>query len=249
MAHHCPIIRCFDWNEYGHVAADCPDKIPQSGTPAHHGKHHSSVRHQTRSTSQHNHRDWNRFSRSRSHLCTHRYRSHSQNTSQMSHSRSIMDAPTEAHHATDTQTLIITNGIHHIGGLPHIEALLHILETALGLDHILCIKLVKQQILNLHTALSRHHGNTRLRNIKGHHWWPPIWLLQFWWTIQWFRGGFKLRKPSLSTASHEWGGLPAAEIITVACITDCPTITVHAGKHYKALVNSGAMISLLRYSK
>ena len=36
----------------------------------------------------------------------------------------ITDAPTEAHHATDTQTLIVTNGTHHIGGLPHIEALL-----------------------------------------------------------------------------------------------------------------------------
>ena len=29
---------------------------------------------------------------------------------------------------------------------------------------------------------------------------------------------------------------------------DCPTITVHAGKCYKALINSGAAILLLRYS-
>ena len=29
---------------------------------------------------------------------------------------------------------------------------------------------------------------------------------------------------------------------------DCPTITVHAGKHYKALIDSGAARSLLRYS-
>ena len=29
---------------------------------------------------------------------------------------------------------------------------------------------------------------------------------------------------------------------------DCPTITVHAGAHYKALIDSGAAISLLRYS-
>ena len=29
---------------------------------------------------------------------------------------------------------------------------------------------------------------------------------------------------------------------------DCPTITVHAGRHYKALINSGAAISLLQYS-
>ena len=30
--------------------------------------------------------------------------------------------------------------------------------------------------------------------------------------------------------------------------TDCPTITVKAGKCYKALIDSGAAISLLRYS-
>ena len=29
---------------------------------------------------------------------------------------------------------------------------------------------------------------------------------------------------------------------------DCPTITVHAGKCYKALIDSGAAISLIRYS-
>ena len=32
MACYCPHIRCFDSNNYGHVAADCPDKIPPSGT-------------------------------------------------------------------------------------------------------------------------------------------------------------------------------------------------------------------------
>ena len=36
--------------------------------------------------------------------------------------------------------------------------------------------------------------------------------------------------------------------ITVAHIMDCPTIMVHAGKCYKALINSGAYISLLQYS-
>ena len=29
---------------------------------------------------------------------------------------------------------------------------------------------------------------------------------------------------------------------------DCHTITVHAGKHYKALIDLGAAISLIRYS-
>ena len=56
MACHFPNIRCFNCDEYRHVAADCPDKIPLSGTPACHRKHHSSMRHWTRSTSKHNHR-------------------------------------------------------------------------------------------------------------------------------------------------------------------------------------------------
>ena len=49
-------------------------------------------------------------------------------------------------------------------------------------------------------------------------------------------------------SSHKWGELPNKDTITVAHITDCPTITVHAGKHYKALIDSEATISLLRYS-
>ena len=43
-------------------------------------------------------------------------------------------------------------------------------------------------------------------------------------------------------------GHPEETTITVAHITDCPTITVHAGKCYKALIDFGATISLLRYS-
>ena len=38
------------------------------------------------------------------------------------------------------------------------------------------------------------------------------------------------------------------ETITIACKMDCPTITVYSAKCYKALINSGAAISLLRYS-
>ena len=49
-------------------------------------------------------------------------------------------------------------------------------------------------------------------------------------------------------SSHKWGGLPKKDTVTVAHITDCPTITVYAGKCYKALIDSGAAISLLRYS-
>ena len=54
--------------------------------------------------------------------------------------------------------------------------------------------------------------------------------------------------PSLSNGSIEWEGPPVEETTTVVHIMDCPTITVHAGKWYKALIDSGAAISLLRYS-
>ena len=58
----------------------------------------------------------------------------------------------------------------------------------------------------------------------------------------------QIKEPSLSNAPHQQGGLPMEESVTVACILDCPTIMVHAGKHYKALIDSGANISLLHYS-
>ena len=44
------------------------------------------------------------------------------------------------------------------------------------------------------------------------------------------------------------GGPNAQEALTMACIMECPTITVHVGKNYKALIDSGAPISLLHHS-
>ena len=57
----------------------------------------------------------------------------------------------------------------------------------------------------------------------------------------------KLKEPSLSSAPHEWGA-NAEETVTMAQIMVCPTITVHTSKCYKTLINSGAAISLIRYS-
>ena len=36
MAYYYPHIWCYDCDNYGHVTMDCPDKVPPSGTPAHH---------------------------------------------------------------------------------------------------------------------------------------------------------------------------------------------------------------------
>ena len=59
---------------------------------------------------------------------------------------------------------------------------------------------------------------------------------------------FKLIEPSPSSDPHEQEGLSSNKHVTIALIMDCPTITVHAGKCYKALIDSGAAISLVRYS-
>ena len=60
-------------------------------------------------------------------------------------------------------------------------------------------------------------------------------------------GHLKWRSP-LSVVHPMNGGSNTQEAITVACIMHCPSITVHTGKCYKALINSGAAISLLQYS-
>ena len=52
--------------------------------------------------------------------------------------------------------------------------------------------------------------------------------------------------PSPTTHSHR--GPSSNDKITIAHITDCPTVTVHAAKHYQALIDSGAAISLIRHS-
>ena len=105
IACHYLNIRCFDCNEYRHIAADCPDRIPPSGTPAHHKRHHSNTRHHTRSTSRYHHRDRCRYNRSRSQSHSYRYRSHSHNNLHRSHFRSYHRCPhrsTLCHHHSST---------------------------------------------------------------------------------------------------------------------------------------------------
>ena len=48
---------------------------------------------------------------------------------------------------------------------------------------------------------------------------------------------------------HDQGEASSNKNVTIVFITDCPTITVHAGKCYKALIDSGSAISLVRYSR
>ena len=52
MACYCPHIWCFDCDNYRHVAMDCLDMIPPSGTPACHKSNITTNRH-NRSASRH----------------------------------------------------------------------------------------------------------------------------------------------------------------------------------------------------
>ena len=96
MACYCPHIWCYDCDNYGHVAMDCPDKIPPSGTPAHHQMNNtersrrSSSRHPSHTRhSCHDQRDRSRFSHSRSRPHDYRYRSNSRHDHCRNHSSSF----------------------------------------------------------------------------------------------------------------------------------------------------------------
>ena len=85
----------------------------------------------------------------------------------------------------------------------------------------------------------------------GEDWGSTHGLLKLQWSLQWLRGGiqsFKLTGPSSSSDFYEQGGPPLNKQVTVGLIMDCPTITVHAGKCYKTVIDLGAAISLIRYS-
>ena len=85
---HWPNAHCFEYNEYGHIVADCPDSIPPLGTPAHCHRWNSSTRHHTRSTSTCHYKDRYRQSRSRLQSQSPRYRGHIHLNSHRGHFRS-----------------------------------------------------------------------------------------------------------------------------------------------------------------
>ena len=81
IACYCPNVCCFKCKEYGHIVVDCPHQIAPSGTPAHHHRQDSNIRHCTRSTSRHHHQDRYKHSRSRLQSHPHRCQSHSHHDS------------------------------------------------------------------------------------------------------------------------------------------------------------------------
>ena len=78
----------------------------------------------------------------------------------------ITDIHTGAHLTTGIQTHIVINGIHHTGDLHCTEDLPHILEIAVGQNHIPHTELPIWHSPNPPTALTGQPGKTRIRNIN-----------------------------------------------------------------------------------
>ena len=68
-------------------------------------------------------------------------------------------------------------------------------------------------------------------------------FIRFWQWL-WY---FKLLGPSSSSDEDEWGGHLSIHY-TIGLGSDCSKTTVHAGKRFKALIDSGAPLSLVHTS-
>ena len=167
MACYCPHIWCYDCDNYRHVTMDCPDKIPPSGTPAHHrtdtndrssrpsSRHCSHTRH-----SHHNCRDRSRFSHSQSHPITTAIEVVAARTLTEVTPGHSTDLPIAASHVTGalvpttTAATHLTADLQLIGILPKMTADLNINPGDNTTD----------QPRDLH-PLHRHHlGNIRTRD-------------------------------------------------------------------------------------
>ena len=142
----------------------------------------------------------------------------------------MTDALTEALPSTITPAPIITTVTHHTGNLYHIEAYQPTPEIAADPEHACNTNLVRTPHLNLHPDLVGQQYNHRISGKRESQWMSHSKICTVWIT------------------PLEQGGPPVEDSITVAHIVDCPMIMVHAHKCYKALIDSGADISLLWYS-
>ena len=172
VACYCPHIRLFDCNDYDHVTADCPDKIPPLGIPARHRDNNSHPRRCHRSTSQnnhcdrhqhHDHQDQHRFSRSRSHSHSHRYRSDSCSDSQRSQSRSYHQpthCSTSCHRSSSTY---VTDETPHTADPHHTEVFP---EIAVDPDHIHHTNTTTKHQQDYLPALIKQPGKPKTGNIS-----------------------------------------------------------------------------------
>ena len=152
----------------------------------------------------------------------------------------ITDSHTTVHPITEAQAYTITDETPHTTDPHHAEVFP---ETTVDPDHVHHTNTTTKHEQYCLPALFEQPGKPKIGTISR----SPLSTIALI-SKPATQKIFKLEEPSPSTSSHKWGGLPKKDTITIAHKTDCPTTTVHAGKCYKALIDSGPAISLLRYS-
>ena len=253
-------IRYYECSEYGHIVMDCPHRIPLSGTPAIHHKPPRSCHARSRSRHHCEERDGQSQSRSQSHFRNHcslswcnSYRdcsrsqhwdgcSHHRSSSQWLHSicrghshQSCHDTPNQPHRRSSTHrssSAYQSRDCSRSDSWPSYQSSRQ--DSHRSSSHSSRSWEKPHPKKNTRVKIEDPHmdyysSNDHSSDLGG------IW-------------SFKLTEPSPRSDSHEQGGLPTHDQVTVALIMDCPTITGHAGKCYKALIDSGAAISLIRHS-
>ena len=251
---YCSDAQCYSCDEFGHFAQDCPNKIIPSGMPGHLDRSCSRPQYT------HTQRD-----RSHSIHYRHRYGKHfnwsvtpllwlqqEQQQLQKAHitvpiqpSQQLMppfgqwmlplplipwhivrhsNAPSQTHHFshwfhwchyyTDHSQSPFSNS-HHTAHGPQPSK-------------------KAKPLLRPSTPLKSHGSKT----------YHPVLLIRFFLRFRqqlWF---FKLLDPSASSDEDEQGGKSSIKHYAIGLVSDFPKVTVHIGKRFKALINSGAAISL-----
>ena len=250
MACYCPHIYCCDCDNYGHVGMDCPDKILPLGTPSHHrtdnkdrNRRSSSRQPSHTRHSCHDHKDRSRFSRSQSRPHNYSYRSNSQHEHHRTAPDPSIDLSVTAPRTIWAPVYIATAETCPTSDLlttipPEMTADLSITPNTTNTNH---SKDHQQQHEHHLKNMKTRNKNINKLSLMIHHQTITVQM-----KVKRLRGWFKLGAPSPKT--HSWRGLPIDKVITIAHITDCPTVTVHARKCYQALIDSGAAISLIRHS-
>ena len=245
IAQHCPHIRCYECNEYGHIFMDCPCKIPPSRTPATHHKAHKG--HHARWSARYHLENQERWNQSSSqsyyqrhcswiHPDSHRGHSRSQHQDRYYHHRSSSWGSHSAHRGCSHRPHHDTLHQHHRSSMHH---------SSLGYQSWDCSRSHSwpsyQSSRHESCRSDSFFSSTRRRlNHKKNMIIIPV---------TWQRNQIlNLVEPSPHSDSHEQGGLPSSDQVTVTLIMDYPTVMVHAGKCYKDHIDSGVAISLIRYS-
>ena len=258
IGHHYPQALCHNCDDFGYFTCDFSEKVAPSETPCHQNWSCSQLH------SNHSCRDMSHFFDHRcshgNHLrgqdliinpsvrsCSHQQRhtscsiSHHDSHSYYPSTDTLEDIPTRIPHTNTGTTHLVTH---------HTRVSHHTYST------------------DCSQSISRNSSGTtyglHTRKISKPHSWreiPPYTQAQkeghysgltkgFLLRIEWRLRYFKLLKPSSCSDedSDERGGLTQLQQYTIGLIFDCLPVTVHAGKCYKALVDSSAAISSMQTS-